>query len=86
MKLKFWILLIALMSLGGFQSSLQAQENQHTLKVLTYNLRFGELASLQELGEYIKSHDSDIVALQEVDINTVRERAPHQNNRNFIAE
>jgi len=53
---------------------------------MCYNLRFGELASLEELAEFIKKENPDIVALQEVDVNTTRTRAPHQNGKNFISE
>ncbi|MBK5720003.1 endonuclease/exonuclease/phosphatase family protein [Dysgonomonas sp. Marseille-P4677] len=56
------------------------------LKVLCYNLRFGELASLEEFADFIKKENPDIVALQEVDVNTSRTRAPHQNGKNFISE
>lgn len=56
------------------------------LKVLSYNLRFGELASLEELAAFIKSMDPDIVALQEVDYMTHRPAAPHQNGKDFITE
>lgn len=57
-----------------------------SLKVLCYNLRFGELASLEELADFIKSQDPDVVALQEVDVKTYRSRAPHQNGKDFITE
>ncbi len=56
------------------------------LKVMTYNLRYGELASMEQLGAYIKSHDPDIVLLQEVDVFTNRQNAKHQNGKNFVAE
>lgn len=56
------------------------------IRVMTYNLRFGELASLEELAMHIKSFSPDFVALQEVDCNTQRERAPKQNGKNFISE
>ena len=56
------------------------------LRVMTYNLRFGELASLEELAYHIKAFKPDFVALQEVDCNTHRERAPKQNGKNFISE
>lgn len=65
--------------------SVSAQEKTQ-LKIMSYNLRFGELATLQQLGEFIKSENPDIVLLQEVDIYTNRDRAPHQNGKNFIAE
>ncbi|SHF88457.1 Metal-dependent hydrolase, endonuclease/exonuclease/phosphatase family [Mariniphaga anaerophila] len=57
-----------------------------TLKVLCYNLRFGELASLEQLADFIKSQNPDIIALQEVDVKTYRERAPLQNGKDFITE
>lgn len=56
------------------------------LKVMTYNLRFGELASLEQLGEFIKKNNPDIVFLQEVDVFTHRPVAKPQNGKNFIAE
>lgn len=56
------------------------------LKVMTYNIRFGELASLEQLGEFIKKNNPDIVFLQEVDVFTHRPVAKAQNGKNFIAE
>lgn len=67
-------------------SSICAQEKPTQLKVLSYNLRFGELASLEELADFIKSEDPDVVALQEVDVGTHRERAPKQNGKDFATE
>jgi len=55
-------------------------------KILSYNLRFGELASLEQLAQFIKEQNPDIVALQEVDCNTYREQAPKQNNKDFATE
>ena len=62
------------------------QEKPFRLKVLCYNLRFGELASLEELANFIKEQDPDVVALQEVDVRTFRPAAPHQNGKDFITE
>lgn len=56
------------------------------LKVLSYNLRFGELASLEELAAFIKAHNPDIVALQEVDCRTQRELTPAQHGKDFATE
>ena len=57
------------------------------IKVMTYNIRFGELASLEELASHIKSFNPDFVALQEIDCKTDRgERAPHQIGRDYISE
>lgn len=66
--------------------SLNAQSESDQLKVLCYNIRFGEKASLEDLAEFIKSEDPDVVALQEVDVRTYRERAPKQNGKDFITE
>ncbi len=63
-----------------------ATDKSDTLKLMTYNLRFGELASMEEIGKYIASENVDIVALQECDWNTSRSRAPHQNGVKFINE
>lgn len=54
-------------------------------RVMTYNLRFGELASLESLAAYIRKVNPDVVALQEVDCKTNRELAPHQNGKDFIS-
>lgn len=56
------------------------------LRVMTYNLRFGELASLEELASFISGENPDFVALQELDCMTNRKRAPHQHGKNFITE
>lgn len=56
------------------------------LKVLSYNLRFGELASLEELARFIKEQNPDIVALQEVDCHTQRDRTPQQHGKDFATE
>lgn len=63
----------------------KAQEKD-TLKVMSYNLRFGELATLEELATFIKSENPDVVALQEVDVKTNRPAAKHQNGKDFITE
>ena len=86
---RIFILLIAIQFIL-FIPQLQAQESKSSepvkLKILCYNLRFGELASLEELAGFIKSQNPDIVALQEVDVKTNRPRAPHQNGKDFITE
>lgn len=57
-----------------------------TLRVMTYNVFTGGLADMQEIGEYIKSQNPDIVLLQEVDLCTNRPEAPSQNGHNQMAE
>lgn len=57
-----------------------------TLTVMTYNLRFGELATMKQIGQYIASEGPDLVALQECDWDTRRTRAPHQHGVKFVNE
>ncbi|HEX3006129.1 MAG TPA: endonuclease/exonuclease/phosphatase family protein, partial [Bacteroidales bacterium] len=64
----------------------ERKDTTFVIKVLNYNLRFGELATLEQLAEFIKSENPDVVALQEVDCKTNRSRAPHQNGKDFITE
>lgn len=85
MNIKY-VLLIFFSVLFCFSPKNTMAQEKTTLKILCYNLRFGELASLEELAEFIKKENPDIVALQEVDVNTTRTRAPHQNGKNFISE
>ncbi len=88
-SVKIGLLVLVFAGLAFSPAFVNAQQNGnegYPLKVLCYNLRFGELASLEELAEFIKSKNPDIVALQEVDVKTNRERAPHQNGKDFITE
>ena len=80
MRLKFFILLMAA------SATLFAQDIPVRLKVLCYNLRFGELASMEEFANFIKEQNPDIVALQEVDCRTYRDRAPKQHGIDFSTE
>jgi len=56
------------------------------LNVMTFNLRFGELASLEDMAAYINEQQPDLVALQECDWKTNRERAPKQSGKAFVNE
>lgn len=66
-------------------NSMFAKSDTLNLKVMTYNLRFGELASLEQIASHIKSFNPDFVALEEVDVNTTRDRAPKQNGKDLIS-
>lgn len=66
--------------------SITKAQHEVTLKVISYNLRFGELTTLEEFAEFIKNEDPDFVALQEVDVKTNRSEAKHQNGKDFITE
>lgn len=71
----------------AFCTTAMAKETKDTLtlRIMTYNLRFGELSSLEQLSAHIKAFQPDFVALEEVDCFTKRERAPHQHNKDFIS-
>lgn len=56
------------------------------LKIMTYNLRFGELADMDRLAAEIKAYNPDFVALQEVDVNTNRAASKHNNGLNYVTE
>lgn len=76
----FTIVIVFLCTLNAF-----AQQTQN-LRLMTYNLRFGELASLEEIATYIKKLNPDIIALQELDSKTTRKLALKQNGKDFISE
>ncbi len=80
-KNKFYLLITFLLFLG----SVSAQDTIR-VRVMTYNLRFGELASMDEIAQHIKSFKPDFVALQEVDCKTERKRTPHQHGVDFLSE
>ena len=67
-------------------SSILFAQSQRELKVMTFNLRFGELSSLEQMAEYIKTEQPDLVALQECDWKTIRQRAPQQAGKAFVNE
>lgn len=75
------LLLIALFisALGA-----SAADNERELTVMTYNLRFGERASMERLAAEINAAKPDFVALQEVDVNTMREMSKGNNCISFI--
>lgn len=63
-----------------------AEKTPRSLKVMSYNIFQGRMASMQRLADEIKAQNPDFVALQEVDINTWREYAKEANGINFINE
>ena len=54
MKFRLIILSVLLSCLSAM-----AQSDTIKVKVMTYNLRFGELASLEQLAQHIKSFNPD---------------------------
>lgn len=82
----YFILFFGIVSLAKSQTNQVETERGRSLKVMTYNLRFGELASLEQLAAFINEQNPDLVALQELDWMTERDRAPHQHHKDFITE
>ena len=82
--------LALLLSAGmpAFSKTVTPEEKHDTIRVrvMTYNLRYGEFASLEEIAMHIKSFKPDFVALQELDCKTARTFAVHQNGKDFISE
>ncbi|MDS1033077.1 endonuclease/exonuclease/phosphatase family protein [Porphyromonadaceae sp. NP-X] len=81
MKIKYFLLFVMFL----FQV-VEAQNSSFQLKVMTYNIRFGELATLSEISSFIKNEEPDLVALQECDWKVNRERALHQKGKAYINE
>ena len=77
-SMKKYLLLFLCLTLGVAYA-----QDTLRVRVMTYNLRFGELASLEELAHHIKSFKPDFVALQEVDSKTDRKRTPHQKGKDL---
>lgn len=77
------LIMILALSLSALVVSAQQCD---TLKLMTYNIRYGELASMESIADYISSEKVDIVALQECDWNTHRGDAPRQNGVMFLNE
>ena len=75
--------LAALLLVGASTTFVAAQLQ---VKVMTFNIHAGHDASLTQIAQLIKSECPDFVALQEVDCNTHRNNARHQNGRDFMAE
>ena len=78
MRTKFCILILLFVAI-----SISAQD---TLRIMTYNVASGINTDMFELGDYIRTVNADIVALQEVDLCTNRPETPHQNGRNQMVE
>ena len=57
-----------------------------TIRIMTYNISAGEKADMQQLGEYIREINPDIVALQEVDFRTNRPDRPKNRGHNQPTE
>lgn len=72
--------LILLLLFGGMSAEAR------TLKVMTFNIRFGEKATMQQIAEVILREKPDLVALQEVDVFTHRDGGVVAGCSNYLAE
>lgn len=77
-KIKIIIFLV-LLSVSIFSQT-------NSLSVMTYNLRFGELAGMEEFATYINKQKPDLVALQECDWKTYRSFTSKQAGKAFVNE
>ena len=84
--IKFICLFFLILAFKHIPDTVYAQESPVRLKILCYNVRFGELASLEELAAFITEQNPDVVALQEMDCRTFRDRTPKQHGKDFITE
>lgn len=71
-----------------FLSMFSVGNAQNQLRVMTYNIRFGELMDMKELSEIILSNKADVVLLQEMDVFTNRQPrvTPKAGSTNYMAE
>ena len=76
--------LSALLVMGGL--AVFAQSDTTRLRIMTYNLRFGERASLEELAGTICDARPDLAALQEVECKTARPNATHPHGKDLVSE
>lgn len=67
-------------------SLIEKANKPRPLKLMTYNLRFGELSKMDRLAEEIKAQNADFVALQELDDKTMRPLAKQNNGLSYITE
>lgn len=57
-----------------------------TIRIMTYNMAIGLMANMEQIGNYIRDKQPDIVALQEVDLYTRRPERTDGNNENQPAQ
>lgn len=86
MKYRLHILLILFSLCSIFVLAEDKGWSATSLRVMTYNLRFGELADFDSLAKQINDLNPDFVALQEIDVFTKRKAAPEMNGKNMVNE
>ena len=76
------ILLLAV----AFMATVAYGQDTLQVRIMTYNMRFGERASIEDFAAFIKQQAPDFVALQEVDCRNSRNDTPQHNGSDFIAD
>lgn len=77
--------LIAMLSIYGVRG-ITAQQRVRTLRVLTYNLRYGERADIATLSRVVMKTEPDLVAMQEVEVNVKHFAKVAANNVQAISQ
>lgn len=77
------LILLFFLTISG---NIAFSQSSARIDVMTFNIRFGELSTLEQLASYIKKENPDIVALQECDWKTFRFKVPQQARKAFINE
>ncbi len=78
---KITLLMVAIMA-----TTVAYGQDSLMIRVMTFNMRYGERASLEDFAKFIKKQSPDFVALQEADCRNYRTATPQHNGRDFIAE
>lgn len=84
MKTKIFLLGIFLLMTASVAMSQNVGNRE--LRVMTYNLRAGQLTNFDDLASQIKELNPDFVAMQEIDVMTKRGNTPHMNGTNMVNE
>ncbi len=77
---------LTILALSLCSAAFACAQQDVELKVMTFNLRFGELASMEEMAAFISAEAPDLVALQECDWKTARKMVPQQHGVAFVNE
>lgn len=71
---------------ASFTTSAKTTVAEDKVRVMSFNLRFGAVASMAQMGKFINDSNCDMVAIQECDWGTKRKNLPHQHGVKFINE
>lgn len=77
---------ILLLAVVALMTTVAYGQDTLQVRIMTYNMRFGERASIEDFAAFIKQQAPDFVALQEVDCRNSRNDTPQHNGSDFIAD